>query len=288
LAERLGWIHRLMRLAQESGLSFVPLVFSTHRGGTWIEHAERFWDLTSWRPGQADFHNRPDPARLEAACVALARLHRAWASVSPSVGRSPGIERRLECARQWAALIRSGWQPRFAAHDFVRPWAERAWGLVRRYIDTIPRALASWAERPVPLQPCLCDIWHDHVLFEGNTVTGLIDYGGIKPDQVAVDLARLLGSMVGDHREKRATGLCAYTRLRPLSLEEEALVPILDETGTLVGLANWLKWLYREEKLFEDQSAVARRLATLVERVESWNQNSVLSAWRTGTPCVHP
>ena len=93
----------------------------------------------------------------------------------------------------------------------VRSLAERAWALSQTWAEWVPRALATWAERPLPLQPCLCDVWHDHVLFEGDTVTGVIDYGGAKIDHVAVDLARLLGSMAGDKAKLRAAGLPLFT-----------------------------------------------------------------------------
>jgi homoserine kinase type II len=122
----------------------------------------------------------------------------------------------------------------------------------------------------LPLQPCLCDVWHDHVLFEGERVTGLVDYGSVKTDHVAVDLARLLGSLVGDDRQQQAAGLEAYARLRPLSPEECRLVAALDETGTVLGAANWLRWLYHDVRRFEDREAVARRLAALVQRIERW------------------
>jgi homoserine kinase type II len=122
----------------------------------------------------------------------------------------------------------------------------------------------------VPLQPCLGDLWHDHVLFDGDTVTGLIDYGAARLDHVAVDLARLLGSLAGDESNLRAAGLTAYRRVRPLSPDEEALVTVLDRTGTILGAANWLLWLYREGRVFEDREGVARRLAALVERIENW------------------
>ncbi len=120
------------------------------------------------------------------------------------------------------------------------------------------------------LQFCLCDIWHDHVLFEDNTVTGFVDYGGVKIDHVAVDLARLLGSMVEDRADLRTAGLEAYQRIRPLSLQEEELVSVLDETGTLVGLITWLKWLYVDSKQFDVRAAAALRLKMLVKLVESW------------------
>ena len=45
-----------------------------------------------------------------------------------------------------------------------------------------------------------------------------------------------------------------------------------DETGTLLGATNWLRWLYHEGRRFEDRGAVARRLAELVTRIERWEQ----------------
>jgi Ser/Thr protein kinase RdoA (MazF antagonist) len=268
--DRLNWIHELMRQARNAGLDFVPAIAITDRGTTWVAHAGRLWDLTTWMPGRADFHDRPTSARLEAACTALARLHAAWVSIYPSTGRCPGIARRLEIAHDWLGLIRSGW--RLPCHDDredpVHACGERAWCLLPALLEGVPRALAPWSGRVLPLQPCLCDIWHDHVLFDGDVVTGLIDYGGAKIDHVAVDLARLLGSMVDDNAAARRTGLSAYARLHPLSWEEEALVHVLEETGTVIAVATWLKWLYRDQKLFADRMAVARRLSKLVDRME--------------------
>jgi hypothetical protein len=60
----------------------------------------------------------------------------------------------------------------------------------------------------------------------------------------------------------------AYRRIRPLSLLEEELISVLDETGTLVGLMTWLKWLYVDIRPFENRASAARRLQALVERVE--------------------
>ena len=125
--ERLSDIHRLMITARKYGLHFVPAVFVTGAGATWVEHASRLWDVTTWLPGRADFHECPSGARLEAALEALAQLHAVWASMQPAAGPCPAIRRRLESFRDWTALIQSGWQPAFAPSDLdpVRPWAER-------------------------------------------------------------------------------------------------------------------------------------------------------------------
>jgi homoserine kinase type II len=111
-------------------------------------------------------------------------------------------------------------------------------------------------------------VWHDHVLFEGDAVTGLIDYGAVKIDHVAVDLARLLGSLVGASRDAWSIGLQAYRRLRPLADDEEQLAHVLEESGNTVAAANWLMWLYRDGRAFEDRAGAARRLGLAVARME--------------------
>lgn len=270
--DRLQTIHRLMIRARQAGLDFIPTVFATPLGETILEHSGRLWDLTAWMPGQADFHDRPSSARLEAACTAVACLHRAWASAQPGRGPCPAISRRLQLADTWTALVRSGWRPSLesADRDPVAPWARRAWELVPVHLPHVLQKLAPWANRDWSLQPCLCDVWHDHFLFEGDTLTGLIDYGAMKRDHVAVDLARMLGSLVEDDPQQRRRGLAAYARVRPLLPEEEALVAILDESGTVLAATNWLTWIYHDGRSFEDRTAVAQRLAGIVRRIESW------------------
>jgi Ser/Thr protein kinase RdoA (MazF antagonist) len=113
-------------------------------------------------------------------------------------------------------------------------------------------------------------MWHDHVLFTGDLVRGFIDFGGVKIDHVSVDLARLLGSMVGDDRAVFDLGLESYARIRPLSDEQRALARLLDITGVLIGIENWLRWLYAERKSLDDADAASKRLQALVERVEKW------------------
>jgi Ser/Thr protein kinase RdoA (MazF antagonist) len=270
--ERLKWIHRLMQGARAAGLDFVPEVFSSAHHITSVEHSHRLWDLTTWMSGQADFHARPTSTRLHASCAALARLHNAWRNQTPQTGPCPAIMRRLAQAETWRALVKSGWKlpPRSADVDPVRPWAERAYLILERKIDGVPCALAPWTERVFALQPCLCDIWHDHVLFDGDVVAGIVDYAAIKVDHPTVDLARLLGSMIGDDAILRASALDAYGRIRPLNWDEREFVKVLDETGTILAMATWLKWVYHDGKYFEDRRAVAERLAKVVERVETW------------------
>src|SRR5262245_52366570 len=90
-------IHRLMRQAED--LPFVPRVLAGRHQQSVFLHEGRLWDLTTWLPGRADFHERPTIERLQAVCMALARLHLAWAQSPPhTISPCPAIERRLQRA----------------------------------------------------------------------------------------------------------------------------------------------------------------------------------------------
>lgn len=270
--ERLAWIHDLMNRAVDAGLTFVPRPAVAADGRSCVLLGDGLWDVCAWMPGKADFRDRPTPTRLTAACTGLARLHRVWAQNSSPAACLPAIQRRRERLAEWTRLLQSGWQPHFRADgtDPVQPWARRAWRMLQIHTRRIEPVLEQHAQRVLPLQPCLADVWHDHVLLEGDRLTGLIDHGGVRTDHVSVDLARLLGSLAEDSATLRAAGLEAYQRVRALSPQEEALVSVLDVTGTVLGAANWLRWLYAEDRPYEDRDAVARRLASLVRRMERW------------------
>jgi homoserine kinase type II len=269
---RLLFRHQLMTQARQYGLPFVPAIFNTLDGATGVEHAGRLWELTEWLPGQANFHELPSPARLDAACTALAQLHTAWRSTPGETAICPAIRRRLDFLDEWHRLLHSGWHPLDAAGraDPLFPLVERAWRRLPDALEQVPHRLRRWTTANHRLQPCLCDLWHDHLLFEGDRLTGLIDYGAVKIDHVAVDLARMLGSLVKGDPAGWRTGLLAYRRFAALNAEEEELARVLDETGTLIGVANWLRWLYEEKRPFADPSSVVRRLTELVDRLETF------------------
>jgi Ser/Thr protein kinase RdoA (MazF antagonist) len=270
-ADRLTWIHGLMRAARQAGLDFVPAVHSDREGRTVFQDGGRLWDLSDWHQGEG-FDVAPSAARARNACTALARIHEVWCKRQTPVGPCPAVQRRLARTAECARLVSSGWQPdtSLIADPVVQTCATPAWRLSARWLERVPEALAPWTTQRLPLQPCLCDIWHDHVLFAGDKVTGMIDYGSARIDHVAVDLARLLGSTVADDVTLRTAGLEAYCRVRPLSPAEQQLVTVLDWTGTVIALANWLLWLFQDRRPFPDYRSVARRMEKLIQRVEAW------------------
>lgn len=268
-AASLEQVHRWMEIARGAGRPFVPKLVRTIENATYQMQFGRIWDLTEWMAGSADFWPKPSADRIREACVAVAQLHDAWSVNEVEIGTCPAIRRRLDALDEWTALINTGWRPRFESGVFdpIAAVARRAWDILPAPILESPPRLERFAQVRLQLQPCLCDIWHDHVLFAGDRVAGIIDYGSMRIDSPATDLARLLGSLAGDDEALFAAGLEAYRSIRRDSTPDVNLIRLLDRSGTIVAITQWLRWLYRESRQYDDRQAVARRLGQLVNRL---------------------
>jgi len=261
----LRWIHQL--LMRGNGFAWLPRVLATRQAETLVRAQDRLWELTTWMPGLADFERSPTTARLESACLALAQLHVQWAGAESDVGTCPGVLRRWQSWRHWTDLARTGWRPQWGTVDAYAAMAEPLLHAIQRHLDEVPQLLTPWLNVPMPLQPCVCDPWRDHVLFTGDAVTGLIDFGSVKMDHVAVDLARLLGSLIGDDVAGWRIGIAAYRSVRPFSEAEWRLASDLDRTGTILAATHWLRWLYHERRRYDQPDAVIGRLQCLLTRI---------------------
>jgi homoserine kinase type II len=234
-------------------------------------------------PGTADYEQSPRDEKLCAAMAALAQLHiatgdfeQAWSlilgdrnaeAITPA--SSSAVPRRLAQLRELfqqgtAALSR-------AIDDAIWPGLAP---LARKFIallpSAIPKALAKLeplAAVRLELQPCLRDIWHDHILFTGDDVTGIIDFGAVDIDTPATDVARLLGSLVADDLEGWQTGLTAYSTVRPLSSEELLAARALDASGAVLAGCNWIRWIYVERREFDDRQQVVERFQKIISRL---------------------
>lgn len=266
----LATIHNLMGKAAET-LPFVPRLRRQGKTGrTWVAEYGTLWEMATWQPGRADFHEQPSLAKLTAAVEALALLHRVWMPSPPRYGACPAVVRRLEKLKAWQSLPRERMQAALGRIESdLRNLAVRALEAVRRGTLPAREALNRWRHIEVSLQPCLCDIWHDHVLFQGETVTGIVDFGGVRMDNPATDLARLLGSLVPEEASAWSAALDAYDRIRKLTQQERLLAEVLDWTGLIVALTNWLRWLVLGERRFANPPLAAARMRSLVLRAES-------------------
>ncbi len=275
--ERLEFIQAVLWHVQQEGCHKVPLPLETsaHRG--YVEHAGYLWELAPWLPGESNYLQAPSLVRLRNAMTALAEFHQAVSSfplAEPAQCPSPGIAERL-------AQLRSLLDGEFehlrvlvqSARDGYQPWAAQIIELFPRAAPQVVTALERASRVEVSVIPCLRDIWHENVLFEGDAVSGLIDFGSLRPENVSADVARLLGSMAEDDRALWREGFAAYEALRPLSEDEAMLTTVFDSSGVLMGGVNWLTWIYERGRTFEQPAAVQSRLQYFCRRLAHLAEN---------------
>lgn len=256
-ANQLRFAQQLMKVARNAGLAIVPSIYPTRTGeGFFLDPAsKRHVELMDWMPGQADFHRNPTDSRLLAAVEALAELHRAIRPEIQTFANCPGILRRM-------TVLETPTQSPPVASSLVT----RAIRLLDGLRPTALQILRVWNEERFSLQPCVCDIRDDHVLYEGDRVSGIIDYSAAKLDHIAVDLARLLGSMVPDDEGRMKLALDHYQRINGTDTPLSDLVRMLDWTGTLAAIQVGVGRLSH----LHDEAAIAYedRLRTLIDRME--------------------
>jgi Ser/Thr protein kinase RdoA (MazF antagonist) len=263
-----GW------LAETGPLGFVPIPVPGLDGRTVRHRGGRLWELAPWRPGVADPGRPPAPGRLRVGFSALAAFHQALARHGRR-GPSPGLARRLgeiadlrdggfEILER--ALDRSAADPRTEA---ARHWL----ALARRLAPVVATQVRREAGRIVALQPCLRDARPEHFLFEGDRLTGLVDFGAMGREGVAGDLARLLAEWVGPDPTARAEALASYAAIRPLDDDETALIGAFTCSAALLGAGRWVLWHFVEGRTFDDPSAVARGLQRGLQRLSQVAQD---------------
>lgn len=270
--ERLLFIHDVLQHVHRAGFRAVPRPIRTAGGATYVEHRRQLWELSPWMSGEASFFREPSTEKLVSAATSLARFHNA-ASTFPrstrSIATSPGVEHRLAQltqlqqggARRIRELLRE------ADWLTLRARAESVLDFFDACADQTAASLRSVCRLSVPLQPCIRDIWHDHVLYNGNDVSGFVDFGAMDCDSVAGDIARLFGSLAGDNDEIWRTAMAAYESQRPLSTNERALVGAFAQSTVLLSGMNWLSWIYVDRREFEPREAVIKRLDVTIERL---------------------
>jgi homoserine kinase type II len=275
---RLSFIHSVLAHAARNGIGFLAVPIATRHGDTFVVHDEALFELAPWLTGDADYERSPSATKLAAAMSALAQFHVATADFQS--GETPASASRIEPAPAVSGRLArlrelgSGGIEELSRAIDRSTWPELV-PLARQFIAALPQAvppaiakLEPLSNVPLPLQPCIRDIWHDHVLFRGERVAGLIDFGALDIDTPAADIARLLGSLADctlHDGEGHAAfdiwqeGLNAYTAIRPLSENESLAVTALDAAAPILAGCNWILWIYLDRRQFENRAQIYER-----------------------------
>lgn len=271
--EQLQFVQAVLWHVDQEGFHQIPLPLETRHHHGFIRHAGHLWELTPWLAGEPDYRERPNPQKLHNAMAALAHFHQAAGSFplaeTGPIG-SPGIAERLQRLRALVGGRLAELKQAIAADQWPE-LAARAVRLVDMAEATsrkILLTLESVTRHDVVLQPCIRDVWHAHVLFVGDAVSGIVDFGSMRPENVAADVARLLGSLAIDNPDDWTRGLSAYQSVRQLSADELSLVAAFDRSTVLMGGLQWLEWTYLEGRQFDNRFAVLARVDEFLGRLQ--------------------
>jgi homoserine kinase type II len=269
--DRLRLIHNVLRIVADS-LPIVAAPVPTRQAATFVRQAEHYWELTPWMPGEPDLEQPPNAARIRASMHALARFHDLSERFSTVTRPAPAILDRL---RRWQSIHSTGLAP--LEHTVSMPLGNEIDEPAHRLLSILPRVLNCQGPtfqtlagiHDLTLQPAIRDIHREHLLFTGDELTGLIDFGALRIDTPLADVARLTGSFASDDAAARHIALNAYSELRLLSPADRVIIDALDASGTFLAAINWLTWLYVERRDMGPAKPISQRLVKLLARLQA-------------------
>lgn len=281
-SDRLLGLHQLLHHLRDQHITLVAPPVTAASGTTLVDVSNHLWQLEPWMPGSADYHNQPSEAKLSAAMRALAGWHRAAATFRPSKNHqqwfashnsatSPGIAERLRLVFKWNSQHLDMIARAVGGHAWPE-FRDVAFSLISAFKGIAPCVadeLRMAASIHFRLQPCLRDVWHDHILFIGDEVAGIIDPSACRSETVAGDIARLVGSLVGDDRHGWETALTAYQTVCRLSIDERAAVELFDRSGVLLSGMTWVQWIAIEGRPVDDRERVLARMTAILTRLQN-------------------
>ncbi|MDR3632405.1 MAG: phosphotransferase [Isosphaeraceae bacterium] len=256
------WIGRAGRVG------FLSLPLASLDGRTIHEEAGRLWEVSPWLSGAPPALGPAERTQVRAAFAGLGAVHQAL-RVEGVHGTSPGLRDRLLELEWWlsagftALEAALGPSEQDAAAALARQWLADA----RRAAPTWHGLLRDAAGATVWCQPCLRDVRPEHFLFNGERLTGLVDFGAMGVECVSGDLARLLSEWLGTDRSLRAEGLAAYAAIRSLDETETVLIDAFERSAALLGAGRWASWHFLERRPFRDPDAVRLGLRKGVDRL---------------------
>ncbi|MBL8816171.1 MAG: phosphotransferase [Planctomyces sp.] len=228
---------------------------------TLFQNSFGLWQIENWLPGISLTGDRLSDSQLSSAMVALAGFHRCAAAIASSYtwcGTDLGIRkcvpqsirRRTEIVVELRAglldQLRSGFRQESDAE--FREISEELWWWIRNWLPFVEKMLDEVGQISITCQPVIRDLWSAHVLFDKDTVSGMIDLGALATDHVTLDLARILRSWFPNAPDRIFRGLEIYSAHRPLTAPELKLVGVFDVCNVVLSPVTWLKRRYQENE----------------------------------------
>ena len=268
---RIQWIHKILVFSQANGCPEIVAPLPTRSGKTYVFSNGTYWELSTWADGEICASDKINQQRIESAIHWLARFHQATAryffNFSPSK-KIVDVRNRLLNLQTEIQTIEQ-----HRGHHQVLP--DEDWLIFKQRAPAIAtdiaRFLLPFSSQMYPVQPVVRDIRPDHLFFDGEQVSAVIDFAAMQIDTVACDLSRLLGGFFEDDARQFSGAIDTYAQHRAVHVFEREVILPLNHASVILGIANWLRWLVIDKKHFDSAAEVSNRLQNLFRRFHSFS-----------------
>jgi len=278
-AERLQELHSWLAHLQQAGIPVaVPLRTPSFESTLSLDDVS--FQCEPWLPGKSASRDEMTPPRWRALMHLLGRMHHTSTKYLPTPDGAPWFQsgNGVAPAIPQRCQILQGWTPtkivqtRYHLAQHSSEFSEIATKILAEFLCHAPKITEELQQAEsliVPLSPCLRDLWGEHVLFDGDEVSGLIDPAAARTDHVSSDLSRLLGSLLGDDFDGWQQALREYQQVRPLTPEDLQLLRVMDRSSVLLSGMVWIdRW--RADSLPANQlPRLLPRLNTIHARMQN-------------------
>ncbi len=281
-------IDRHRKLQYLSGFyPHLALPISDQKGQTVRSWFGDLWaELMPWLEG-SPILAKPSVEVICQTFQAMARLHHQWRShEAPVYGPSQAVLSRLEQLRN----IRNKrilepdtriWNLSDQAKPVIRDQFMEVCKLAKALTDRAILRLEPFEHQPVLQQTVLRDARPDHFLFTDQKLSGIIDFGAIGTDSVAVDLARLTGDWFPGDKQSIELALMHYRYEYSVTFQELDLIAPLALAGAILGGLAWVDLHFKKQRTagreLEFQKALTHALNRLRAQWQDYRSDLIHS-----------
>lgn len=206
---------------------------------------ERWAELMPWLDGTPVWVD-PSDAQISYVVQALTDFHHQWQSFGPVYHRTSDAVTcrlfqlrkiaRINDAEQICSMDKFRNTCNCTTFGMLHEVVKLSCSLVKKSIDT----LSTFEHYTYRIQTVLRDARPDQFLFVHDVPTGVIDFGAVGSDSVAVDLARITSEWFPNDPDRAARFIRKYEGNRRLSILEHDSIRPLAMAGAVLGGLAWM------------------------------------------------
>ncbi|PQO42395.1 aminoglycoside phosphotransferase family protein [Blastopirellula marina] len=270
--QRIQTIHRAVTARRDAGMTLLPNYCQSASRQTYVEHDKRLWELQTWATGSEALPPYSF-AEQRSMLQTVARFHQVLRNTPQDISRlapSEGVATRLQMLRTWRDHRMQEVVPQ--VERYGNPKVRGILALFTMVFQTFHRPLEllleSVADEGFLVEYCIGDPRPENFHFEDGQVSAMFDFGSLRKDNIALDIARLASELSTDGSVDWELAFDNIELIRPLKEAEKHLTQILDAANVLLTGLKWVQWIVIDGYSFSNPKLVEARLLHLAMRVD--------------------